>query len=64
MMAKTDGNEGVQGGRLVLALLVLEIDETSGDEIDGEVVGGTNRRRHKEDDGHDPVEEEGSSRGI
>lgn len=58
-----------------MLFFVLEIDETSGDEpvdpragigieIDGEVVGGASRRRHKDSDGHNPVEEEGSSKGI
>lgn len=72
---KNDGKEGVPGGRPVLALLVLEIDETSSDEpvdpcagvgveIDDEVVGAASRGRHKDDDSHHPVEEEGSSGGV
>ena len=72
---KTDGKDGVPGGRPILALPVLEIDETGCDEpvdpragvgveIDDEVVGGTGGRRYQDDDGHDPVEEESSSGGI
>ena len=71
----TDGKAGVPGGRPVLPLLVLEIDETSSDEavdpcsrvglgIDDKAVGQAGRRRYKDIDHHDPVEEEGSGGGI
>ena len=66
---ETDGKKSVPGRRPVLALLVLEVDKTSSDEavdpragigveIDDEVVGRASGRRHEDDDGHDPVEEE------
>ena len=72
---EADGKEGVPRRRPILALPVLEVDETSGDEtvdpragvgveIDDEIVGRAGGRGHKDDDGHDPVEEKGGRRGI
>jgi hypothetical protein len=59
----------------VLIVLVLEVDETSNDEavdlysrvgveIDGKVLGRASGRLHKNDDGRDSVEEEGSNEDV
>ena len=63
---KTDGKDCVPGGRPILALPILEIDETGsygpidpcsrvGVELDGKVVGRAGGRPHKDNDGHGPT---------
>lgn len=68
-----DGEPGVPRGFPPLGLVVVQVDETRGDEavdpgagigvqVRDEVVGGAGGGRDKDDDGDEPVEEEGGGR--